>query len=179
MPRVTVPSEAAELRAQLREALAARLAPDGWEPVEGTDGNEMTLASFACPIGGEFAATVEYTRALQARDRPPVRITFVHFGVSYAPLSRLWPLLDDRPHLAALNEPFTDMPEWAQLRAVEVGALGDVAAAVSALVGPGLDHAIAFAQEHASVDALLAAIRDDSGWKRQPPLAPPRNVRFQ
>lgn len=118
----------------------------------------MTLAAFVHPVGGEFAAIAEYTCALRVPDTPPIRITQPLFGVSYEPLRRLWPLLDDFPRLATMHEDVWEMPAWAQVCHIEVGTPAEIEATVSALVGPGLDHALSFAQRYADVDVLLEAV---------------------
>jgi hypothetical protein len=159
-------SDATELRQLLRDALAARLAPGGWEPIDNDD-RSMTLGAFVRPINEDFAATVEYTCAFQIPDAPPIRITQTLFGVSYEPLRRLWPLLGDFPRVATLRENVGDMPEWTQVCGVEVST-PETKATADRLVGPGLDHALAFAERHADVDVLLEATHSkESGHQNE------------
>jgi hypothetical protein len=154
-------ADAAELRGLLRDGLAARLSAAGWRATEDSGERSMTLASFVLPINDDFAATAEYTGALKVPDVPPIRITQPLFGVSYEPLRRLWPLLDDFSHVATLRENVWEMPEWAQLCRVEASTPAEIEAAVDALVGPGLDHVLAFAEHHADVDVLLEGLRPE------------------
>ncbi|HTC60809.1 MAG TPA: hypothetical protein VK691_11915 [Solirubrobacteraceae bacterium] len=148
-------TDAARLRQQLRDELAAHLAPAGWYPVLGIDDHSMTLAAFVRPLSDEFAATAEYTRALSTPDRPPVRITQPMLGVAYEPLRRLWPLLGDNVRIAAL----TALPESAGR--MEIHTQDDVAPVAKQLAGLALERAVTFAERYTSVDALLDAHRDD------------------
>lgn len=158
---MTGPGEAVRLRQQLRDELAARLAPAGWSPTDGEGDYSMVLAGFVRPLGDEFAATAEFTRALATPDRPPVRITQPMFGVAYEPLRRLWPLLEDRVRIATLTESVGDMPERARVCRMEVHAQAEVAAVATQLAGLALERAVAFAERYRSVDAILEAHRDD------------------
>jgi hypothetical protein len=163
---MTGSADATELRQLLRDGLAARLAPGGWEPIDNDDCS-MTLAAFVRPINEDFAATAEYTCASQVPDAPPIRITQTLFGVSYEPLRRLWPLLDDFPRVATLRENVWDMPEWTQVCGVEAST-PQIEVTVDRLVGPGLDHALAFAERHADVDVLLeATCAEESGRQNE------------
>jgi hypothetical protein len=155
MPRVTGRGDAAGLRQQLRDELAAQLAPAGWCPVSNNDDYSMTLAAFVRPLSDDFAATAEFTRALSTPDRPPVRITQPLLGVAYEPLRRLWPLLGDHMQIAAL----ADLPESAC--GMEVHTQDEVAPVAKQLAGLALERAVAFAERYTSVDALLEAHRDD------------------
>ena len=155
MPCVTGRDDAAGLRQQLRDELAAHLAPVGWYPVPANDDYSMTLAAFVRPLSDDFAATAEYTRALSTPDRPPVRITQPLLGVAYEPLRRLWPLLGDHMQIAAL----ADLPESAC--GMEVHTQDEVAPVAKQLAGLALERAVAFAERYTSVDALLEAHRDD------------------
>jgi hypothetical protein len=161
MPNVTRRDEAVELREQLRGQLAARLAPAGWHPVDDEGDYSMTLAGFVRPLSEEFAATAEYSRAMSTPDHPPVRITQPRFGVSYEPLRRLWPLLDDHIRLAALNESVEEMPERARMCGMEVHTQAEVVSIADQLTGLALEEAVTFAERYTSVDALLDAHRDD------------------
>lgn len=161
MSGVTGRGEAAGLRQQLRDELAAYLAPAGWSPIDGEGDYSMVLAGFVRPLGDEFAATAEYTRAFSTPDRPPVRITQPMFGVAYEPLRRLWPLLEDHVRIAALTESVGDMPERARVCGIDVHTPADVAPAAKQLAGLALERAVAFAERYTSVDALLEAHRDD------------------
>jgi hypothetical protein len=158
---VTGRGEAARLRGQLRDELAACLAPAGWSPIDGEGDDSMVLAGFVRPLSDEFAATAEYTRGLSMPDRPPVRITQPLFGVAYEPLRRLWPLLSDRVRIAALTESVGDMPERARVCRMEVHTQAEVAPVAKQLAGLALEQAVAFAERYTSVDALLEAHRDD------------------
>ncbi|HTB70374.1 MAG TPA: hypothetical protein VK707_05290 [Solirubrobacteraceae bacterium] len=149
------------MRQQLRDELAASLAPAGWSPVAGEGDDSMVLARFVRPLAGEFAATAQYTRGLSTPDRPPVRITQPMFGVAYEPLRRLWPLLEDHVQIAALTESVDDMPERARVCGMEVHTQADVAPVASQLAGLALERAVAFAERYTGVDALLEAHRDD------------------
>jgi hypothetical protein len=149
------------LRQELRDELAACLAPAGWTLVDGEDDSSMVLASFVRPLGGEFAATAQYLRGLSTPDRPPVRITQPLFGVAYAPLRRLWPLLEDHVQLNALTESVEDMPERARVCRLEVHGTAEVAGVAEQLAGLALELAVPFAERYTSVDALLDAHRDD------------------
>lgn len=157
---VTGRGDAAELRERLRGELVARLAPSGWCLVDGKD-ESMMLAGFVCPLGGEFAATVTYLRAFSVPDRPPVRIGQALCGVSYEPLPRLWPLLEDHVRLAALTESVGDMPEWARACGMEVHTRAEVAAVADRLARVALEEAVPFAERYQGVDALLEAHRDE------------------
>jgi hypothetical protein len=161
MSGVTGRGEAAGLRRQLRDELAARLAPAGWSPTDGEGDDSMVLAGFVHPLSDEFAATAEYTRALSIPDRPPVRITQPLFGVAYEPLRRLWPLLEDHVRIAALTASVGDMSERARVCRMEVHAQAEVAPVATQLAGLALEQAVAFAERYTSVDALLEAHRDD------------------
>lgn len=151
---VTGRGDAAGLRQQLRDELAAHLAPAGWYQVPANDDHSMTLAAFVCPLSDDFAATAEYTRALSTPDRPPVRITQPMLGVAYEPLRRVWPLLGDYVRIAAL----TDLPESAGR--MEIHTQDDVAPVAKQLTGFALERAVAFAERYTSVDALLEAHRE-------------------
>jgi len=154
--------DAAELRQQLRDELAARLAPAGWSPIDdGERDYSMTLVSFVNPLSDDFAATAEYTRALSTPDRPPVRISQPMFGVSYEPLRRLWPLLGNHMRISALTENVADMPATARVRRLEVHTQAEVAPVATQLAGIALEGAVAFAERYTSVDALLEAHRVD------------------
>lgn len=153
-------SEAFELRQQLRDAIAAQLAPAGWTPVTGRADDSMALAAFLRPLKGDFGATVEYHRAFSTPDRPPVQISQPLFGVAYEPLRRLWPLLDDHEHLAALVEWPQDMPEEARMCRMEVETDAEVKPVAAQLAGLALAHASEFAERYTSVDAILEAHRD-------------------
>lgn len=161
MPCVTGRGDAAGLRGQLRVELAAHLAPAGWSPIDGEGDYSMTLAAFMRPLSDEFAATVQYLRALSTPDRPPVRITQPMFGVAYEPLRRLWPLLEDHVRIAALTENVGELPERARVCRMEVETQADVAPVANQLAGLALERAVAFAERYTSVDALLEAHRDD------------------
>jgi hypothetical protein len=58
MPYVTQRGDAAGLRQQLRDELAACLAPAGWSPIDGEGDYSMVLGAFLRPLSEEFAATV-------------------------------------------------------------------------------------------------------------------------
>lgn len=161
MLNVTRRGDSAELRERLRDELVTRLAPAGWCLVDGERDDSMTLAGFVCPLSGEFAATVTYLRAFSVPDRPPVRIGQALCGVSYEPLRRLWPLLEDHVRLAALTESVGDMPEWARGCGMEVRTQTEVAVVVGRLARVALEEAIGFAERYTSVDALLEAHRDE------------------
>jgi hypothetical protein len=160
MSGVTGLDEAAGLRQQLRDELAACLAAAGWSPIDGEGDHSMVLAGFVRPLGGEFAATAEYHCALKMPDRPPVRVTQPMFGVAYEPLRRLWPLLEDHVRIAALTESVGDMPERARVCGMEVHTQADVAPVAKQLAVLALERAVAFAERYTSVDALLEAHRD-------------------
>lgn len=162
---MTQRGDAAGLRQQLRDELAARLAPSGWSAIDGEGDYSMMLAGFVRPLSDEFAATVEYTRVLSMPDRPPVRITQPMFGVAYEPLRRLWPLLEDGVRTAALTESVGDMPERARVCRMEVQTQADVAVVAGQLAGLALERAVAFAERYASVDALLEARRYDGSGR--------------
>ena len=159
MPYVTQRGDAAGLRQQLRDELAACLAPAGWSPIDGEGDYSMVLAGFVRPLSDEFAATVEYHCAFTMPDRPPVRITQPMFGVAYEPLRRLWPLLEAHVRIAALTMSVGEMPEPARVCRMEVHTQADVAPVASQLAGLA-PQAVAFAERYTSVDALLEAHRD-------------------
>jgi hypothetical protein len=152
---VTERGDAAGLRQQLRDGLAAQLIPAGWYPVLCNDDHSMTLAAFVRPLSDDFTATAEYTRALSTPDRPPVLVTQPMLGVAYEPLRGLWPLLGDSLRIAAL----TTLPETAG--GMEVHTQDDVAPVAKQLAGLALERAVAFAEGYTSVDALLEAYHDD------------------
>ncbi len=153
--------EAAGLRQQLREELATLLAPTGWRPIESEGDDSIVLAAFVCPLSGEFAATAQYLRTLSTPDRPPVRIGRPMFGVSYEPLRRLWPLLEDHMRIAALTQSVEHMPEQARARGMEVHTPADVGAVAKGLAELALDQAVAFAERYTTVDSLLEAHQGD------------------
>jgi hypothetical protein len=152
-----------ELRGLLREALTARLAASGWVAVERPGPADFALPAFARRLDDDFAATATVDMASSIPDRPPVVLTGVTVGVAYRPLNRLWPLLGESVRLDVLAEDARyvgvddqaddEDDEWS----LEVHRPGEVAAAVDALAGLVLDHAGAFAERHASLDALLEA----------------------
>jgi hypothetical protein len=86
----------------------------------------------------------------QYPDRPPVPVTHVRVGVAYAPLRRLWPLLD-RFDLEVLDEDV-----WPEEERLELATAEDAERAarrLAALIG---ERAVAFAERHASLEALTA-----------------------
>jgi hypothetical protein len=150
---VSKSASAEELRALLREGLAARLSALGWVKAPG---RAFTLAAFVRPLGEDLAATAEIDMASSLPDRPPVRLTRVTVGVAYEPLRRLWPLLGDLVSLHALAEEAVD-DEWE----LEVWGRGDVPAAVETLAAIVIDRAVPFAERYASLDAVIAERRGD------------------
>lgn len=127
----------------------------------------MKLACFVCPVDGEFAATIEYRRALKVPDRPPERIARAMIGVAFEPLRRLWPLLDDQPHVTTLFQRAKEMPASARCAQIEVHAQEEVPAVAGRLAEIGSQDALAFAESHASVDALLAGL----GYRESGPVS--------
>lgn len=147
-----------ELRELLRDELAARLDPAGWHRVDGLGDDSMKLACFTCPLGDEFAATVEYWRVMSVPDRLPVRVSQAMIGVSFEPLRRLWPLLEDQPRVTTVYQGIEEMPERVRCARIEVHTHDEIAPVADQLAGIALEHAVAFAEPHASVDAILGAL---------------------
>lgn len=150
--------DAVGLRQLLRDELAARLLPSGWERVEVRD-RSMLLAAFVRPVGGEFAASVEFHRALSVPDHPPVRVSQPVFGVSFEPLRRLWPLLDEHVHVATRTLSFGDLPEHARLCATEIADPAMIATLAARLAALANEIATPFAKRNSDLDALIESYR--------------------
>lgn len=156
MPSMSDSDRAPELRSLLRRELTARLEPDGWQPLSAED-RDMTVASFAYPLRGEFAAVAELWRALVMPDRPPVRITQVMIGVRYEPLQRMSSLLGDRFRHGALWGEVGHLADRQCEPVFEIATHAQVADAADEIARLLRDRGVPFAEEHASVEALLAA----------------------
>jgi hypothetical protein len=154
-------ASAPELRELLRAALRERLRDDGWTELEFE--GRLSVVELAHPIDEDFIAIAAIGRAAITPDRPPVLITDVNAAVGYLPLRRLWPLLGEpwlEPRIeCALRDP-GDGGEPEPWPIASVGDLEAVGDRVATLVG---DEVLAFATEHASVEAMLAWFDDLDG----------------
>jgi hypothetical protein len=156
---VSEASEAGKLRGLLRAAFAARLEPEGWQMLGGED-EDLSVAAFICPLGRDFAASAEVLRTGHFPDKPPEVVTRLFVGVSYEPLRRLWPLLDQF-RVAVVREdvwpPMSD-EEDDGVPGLEVSGPRDVERVADELAPLILERAPDFARRYASLDVLLAEL---------------------
>ena len=122
------------------------------------DDHGFRLAAFRHPLDGPFAATGKVLLASGIPDRPPVLVTGVSVGISYEPLRRLSPLLD-LYELAVLDE--TAWPEVGdddkrRLDPLEVTTAQEAEHTAQRLAGVISERGAEFAEQYASLDALLA-----------------------
>jgi hypothetical protein len=164
--------EAVELREGLRHGLVEVLARSGWSAVGAGRVSPFVLVQLERPLVDGFAATAEVMLSSVTPDGPPVRITDVDGGVAYEPLRRWWPLLGDRFEGSLLATSLA-RPDSAEAEDDEEAAAGDdvgplfevtarpeVPDVVEALASMVAQRAVPFAERYASVEELLAALRD-------------------
>jgi hypothetical protein len=141
-----------ELHNALERRLDARMAAAGWhvDPTGPGDG----VGRFRHPLNEDFAATAWF--AWLGGDYPPLKVDSI-IGVSYERSYRIWPYLTGGYPHSELQVGARDLVHAS--RFVELSELGEADRAVSQLVQPVLDRAIAWAEPFASPETLLAALR--------------------
>jgi hypothetical protein len=175
MPLVSRAEEASELRMLLRRELIARLEGADWTAVDEGREQKAVLVRVLRPIASGFEATAEVDLVSALPDRPPVMVNNLLIGVAYKPLRRLWPLLGDRFELALLgtstrwpdsadgeNERDDDEDDGLGEGALlEVASHRDVPESAETLAQLIRDRAVPYAEQHASLGALLGVLEDD------------------
>jgi len=143
----------------LHRALERRLAPlmsaNGWhaDPTANLGVADGVVGLFRHPLNEDFAATAWFA---WVGDFPPLKVDSV-IGVSYERSYQVWPyLLRGYPHSEFRVRP-RDLMQTSPF--VEFWEPDEIDEAVSRLVQPVLDRALAWAEPFASTEALLAALR--------------------
>lgn len=148
-------------RAVLRDAFGARLAADGWLPIDPAACPTWCFVGLYRPVGTDLAAVVEVKCMARGRKETfPVDIAPIEVGVAYEPLRRRWELL----RLASVasvswrvDHPMGTEADWPVIldHADQVpGAVDELAP----MVGPAASE---IAGRYRDVKALLEGAHDD------------------
>jgi hypothetical protein len=127
----------------------------GWhtDPTANLGIEDGVVGLFRHPLNDDFAVTAWFA---WLGDVPPLKVDAV-VGVSYERSYRVWPyLLRGYPH-SEFRVGAQDLVQASPF--VELWELDEADRAVSQLVQPVLDRAIAWAEPFASTETLLAALR--------------------
>ncbi len=151
----------ADLHELLRQELVEQMTAAGWtvDVAFDTRPGGITVGAFRRAIADDFSATADFPRTSLARELP-LELTGT-VGVSYEPAYRLWPAVTERECSDATVE-LVDLLDLPDELAVTLSVPGNVARAVEELVGPVLEHAVRWAQQYASIDALIEYSRADA-----------------
>jgi hypothetical protein len=151
-----------ELSEALRPELARRLTETGWVVDVAYDAGPggFFVGAFRRQITDDFWVTIQFMpMSWGPREDPLWIVTTV--GVSYFPAYCIWPILVDRERsevTADLGELVGDSEEpWI----IKVARLENVPRVADQLVAPVVEHAMTWAQQYASVDALIEHCRAD------------------
>ena len=133
------------------------------------DDHGFRLAAFRHPLDEHFTATGEVLSASSIPDRPPVWVTGVSVGIGYEPLRRLSPLLD-LYELEVFHE--TVWPEVGDDGTrledpLEVTTAQDAERTAERLARVIIERAVPFAEQYASLEALLAEHSPGDGDRSQ------------
>jgi hypothetical protein len=140
----------------LESRLDALMTASGWhvDPTANLGIEDGVVGLFRHPLNEDFAVTAWF--AWLGGEFPPLKVVTT-VGVSYQLSYRVWPyLLRGYPH-SEFRIGAQDLVKASPF--VELWELDEVDRAVSQLVQPVLDRAIAWAEPFASTEALLAALR--------------------
>jgi hypothetical protein len=142
--------------AQLASELARRLDREGWRRRSLAPGR---LALFTRVVAGEFTAAVQVDRlssVVLGGDAWPVAL-YVRFGCGYEPATALMPVLTLDPDAMLVDEPVAASDMATDVTLAGGGTIAETAAQIVDVIRR---HGLRFAERHASVDALDAALSD-------------------
>ena len=152
-----------ERRAQLQDALRTELmnvlGTQGWrlDPARDYGPDSPDIAGFRREVAPDFAAALVFSRPFEWPASQDLTVTSV-IGASYEPLYRLWPSLGERrPRVGEVTAHIGSDEH------IEISSVGDARATAQRLAERSGGQAVALAELHASVDALVAANRGDPG----------------
>jgi len=151
-----------ELSEALRPELARRLTEAGWVVDVAYDAGPggFFVGAFRREIADDFWATIQFMpMSWGPREDPLGIMTMV--GVSYFPAYCTWPILIDRERSEVTAELGELIGASEQPWIIKVAVLENVPRVADELVASVVEHAMTWAQQYASVDALIDNCRAD------------------
>jgi hypothetical protein len=144
------------LHKALKDQLGAAMVASDWrsDPEADTGFEDGVVGSFRYRVSDDFTATTWFA---WLGEYPPLQVDTV-IGLTYEPLYRLWPALLGRSYseLRVGLDEVTAEPAYP----VELWEPNQVPLAVDQLVGPVLEHVVAWATPLASLDARLGSLQE-------------------